>query len=204
MEKKPRVRKPAQASTSTSSANSNNQTTKGKLGVADGGSTKSKPKAKPRTLPTLKWSKIPIDGSLPLSETEARIRIREFVLRFARIMDSKNLSRKMLEELEEIGGDDSKGKGRGWDDDGGDDDDDVVGWISEPCVKGVVIGLLGLLHSDEDGPKEKNVNFFASFFEKDYAHFHWPLFPAYRRCDKATSRQCGEPDQSLGNSRLSS
>jgi hypothetical protein len=165
-EKKPRVHKPAQSSTFTSSANSNNQTTKGKPGVAASGPTKLKPKAKPKTLPTLKWSKIPMDGSLSLSETESRIHIREFVLRFARIMDSKSLSRKMLEELEEIGGDDSKGKGRGWDNDDGDDGDDVVGWISEPCVKGVVTGLLGLIHSEEDGPREKKASFFASFLKR--------------------------------------
>lgn len=156
-ERKPKGRKPAEASTSSSSKPRG----KAKDPVAADASTKPKPKPKPKTLPTLKWSKIPMDGALPLAETVSRIQIREFVLRFACIMDSRSISRKMLEELEEVGG-----KGRGW---GGDDDDeeeDVVGWVSEPCVKGVVIGLLAMLHSDEKGPRERKVGryFFSSFF----------------------------------------
>jgi len=165
-EKKPRVRKQAQASTSAATtSDANKQTTKGKRGVAAGTSTRPKPKAKSKTLPTLKWSKVPLDGSFPLAEAESRMHIREFVLRFASIMDSKSLSRKILEELEEIVGDDFKGRGRGWDSDDEDDDEEVVGWVSEMCVKGVVTGLLGLIHSDEEGPKERKV-----------CHLLWSVF----------------------------
>jgi len=157
-EKKPRPRKePAQASTSTSSSNSRKQTVKAKPTVAVEATTKPKPKPGPKTLPTLKWSKIPMDGALPLAEAERRIQIREFVLRFACIMDSRSISRKTLEELEELSGESSRGKGRGWDSDGNDEETDVVGWVSEVCVKGVVIGLLVLIHSDENGPRERKV-----------------------------------------------
>jgi hypothetical protein len=194
--KKPRGRKPrepAQASTSTSSANANKQTIKGKPGVAT--VTTTKPKPKPKMLPTLKWSKIPIDGSLSLSETESRIHIREFVLRFACIMDSKSISRKMLEELEEISGDGSKGKGRGWDSDDNDEEEDVVGWVSEPCVKGIVTGLLGLIRNDEDGPNERKVCFFfGSPFIWNGTHKCRSVFPANRRCYKGSPRQWCEID----------
>jgi hypothetical protein len=155
-EKKLRPRKePAQASTSTSSSNSRKQTVKAKPTVAVEATTKPKPK--PKTLPTLKWSKIPMDGALPLAEAECRIQIREFVLRFACIMDSRSVSRKTLEELEELSGESSRGKGRGWDSDGNDAEAGVVGWVSEVCVKGVVIGLLVLIHSDENGLRERKV-----------------------------------------------
>jgi len=157
MEKKPKIRKPqepAQASTSAvSTSNANKLTTKGKRGVTAGTSTKLKPK--PKTLPTLKWCKVPLDGSLTLAEAESRMHIREFVLRFASIMDCKSLTRKMLEELEEIGGDDSRGRGCGWDNDDK-EDEEVLTWVSEMCAKGVVMGLLGLIHSDE-GLKERKV-----------------------------------------------
>ena len=63
----------------------------------------------------------------------------------------------MLEELEEISGDNSKSKGRGWDDDDDDEDEEVVGWVSEVCVKGIVIGLLALINRDEKESRERKV-----------------------------------------------
>lgn len=142
LEKKPKLKKTAeQGKASTSSAK-----VKGKSGRPP------KPKTKP--LPVLHWSKVPLDGHFPLSEAESRIQIREFVLRFACIMDSKSVSRKTLEELEEISG--SSGRGRGWDSDD-EDEDQITGWVSEACVKGVVMGLLGLIQEDENG-KDKKVS----------------------------------------------
>ena len=108
------------------------------------------PKAKTKPLPVLYWSKIPLDGPFSLSEAERRIQIREFVLRFACIMDSKSVSRKTLEELEEI-----SGRGRSWDSDK-EDENRVTGWVSEACVKGILMGLLGLIKEDENG-KDKRV-----------------------------------------------
>ena len=110
------------------------------------------PMAKTKPLPVLHWSKVPLDGQLPLSEAESRIQIREFVLRFACIMDSKSVSRKTLEELEEISG--KGGCGKGWDGDN-EDDDRVTGWVSEACVKGAIMGLLGLIQDEND--KDKRV-----------------------------------------------
>jgi hypothetical protein len=189
-EKKPRVRKQAQASTSAATtSDANKQTTKGKRSVAAGTSTRPKPKAKSKTLPTLKWSKVPLDGSFPLAEAESRMHIREFVLRFASIMDSKSLSRKILEELEEIVGDDSKSRGRGWDSDDEDDDEEVVGWVSEMCAKGVVMGLLGLIHSDEEGPTERKVcHLLWSVYLNDADRF-CALFQVNWECDKGPSSQ---------------
>lgn len=117
-----------------------------------------KPKPKIKPLPILTWTKVPLDGLLSLSEAESRIQIREFVLRFACIMDTKNISRKLLEELEGIGGESSKGRGKDWDSDVGEEDEDFAGWVSESCVKGVIMGLLGLVHNDESDNRDKKVS----------------------------------------------
>jgi hypothetical protein len=159
--KKPVVRKkaePAKASSSTAASELSKQTAKVKASAV------TKPKPKPKPLPILKWSRVSIEGSLPLTEVESRIQIREFVLRFACIMDAKSVSRKILEELEDIGGDRPRGKGRSWDDDDEDDEEEVAGWVSEACVKGVVMGLLGLVLSDEDNSVDKKVRYLFCYF----------------------------------------
>lgn len=73
-------------------------------------------------------------------------------------MDTKNISRKLLEELEGIGGESSKGRGKDWDSDVGEEDEDFAGWVSESCVKGVIMGLLGLVHNDESDNRDKKVS----------------------------------------------
>jgi hypothetical protein len=94
-----------------------------------------KPKA--RKAPVVRWSKL--DTPLSLEETLARIEIREFVLRFAPIM-SPSISKVCLEELANIAG-----AGRS------DFEEDLLtGWVSEHCVKSLIVGLLSLLGEQED------------------------------------------------------
>jgi hypothetical protein len=100
-----------------------------------------KSKSKP-LLPILKWNEL--RTNLSLSEAEARIQIREFALRFAPVMGTV-IAKTHLEELEDIGG---RGRDSG-------DEDEITPWVSEACVKSIVLGLLGLLANDEEGDLEK-------------------------------------------------
>lgn len=94
-------------------------------------------KSKPKALPTLKWTAIL--ANLSQAEAEERICIREFTQRFARIMDPP-IAKAHLEELEAIAG---RKKPR-------DDNDELAGWISEPCLKAIVLGLLECLANDHE------------------------------------------------------
>ncbi|KAM6502140.1 hypothetical protein JOM56_002117 [Amanita muscaria] len=79
-----------------------------------------------------KWTKLHMP--LGLSAVEDRIYIREFMLRFGRIMDPP-ISKNYLEELELIGG---EFRGR-------DEYEGMAPWVSESCIKSMVLGILGLL-----------------------------------------------------------
>lgn len=92
-------------------------------------------KSKPKALPTLKWTAIL--ANLSQAEAEERICIREFIQRFARIMDPP-IAKAHLEELEAIAG---RKKLR-------DDNDELAGWITEQCLKAIVLGLLECLAND--------------------------------------------------------
>jgi hypothetical protein len=95
-------------------------------------------KAKP--LPKVVWSPVPVPLSFTLDLALPRITIREFVLRFSKLLD---MSRTNLEELEEIGGH----RPHEVDDDDSDLEQDVdvqMGWISETCLRAILIGLLSL------------------------------------------------------------
>lgn len=94
-------------------------------------------KSKPKALPTLKWTAIL--ANLSQAEAEERICIREFFQRFGRIMDPP-IAKGHLEELETISG---RKKLR-------DDNDELAGWISEPCLKAIVLGLLECLANDHE------------------------------------------------------
>lgn len=86
---------------------------------------------------------------MPLEEAKARIGIREFMLRFACIMNAKSgLPKKALEELDEIAGETMKGD-RELNSEGEDDEKKLAGWISDVCVRGMVVGMLGLIQDDE-------------------------------------------------------
>lgn len=106
--------------------------------TAKGAKGPRKPKVKP--LPIVEWTPVPV--RLPLYEAEARFHIREFVLRFADLFEP-SLPRTNLEELEEIGGGRHQGR---------DEHDDMVSWVSEFCVKSIIVGLLNLLAKELQGP----------------------------------------------------
>ncbi|KAH9046086.1 zinc-finger domain of monoamine-oxidase A repressor R1-domain-containing protein [Lactarius hengduanensis] len=99
--------------------------------------------AKP--LPKVTWTPLPVPPSFTLDRALPRIAIREFVLRFGRLLD---MSRAHLEELEEIGGrrphevDDA-------DSDSEQDIDVEMGWISEICLRAILLGLLNILSDSQ-------------------------------------------------------
>ncbi|KAJ7045463.1 hypothetical protein C8F04DRAFT_434813 [Mycena alexandri] len=111
--------------------------------VADGAAKTDEAKAKhaPRQkakayvgpLPTLKWAKL--RTNLPVEDAEARFHIREFVLRFF----SKALPKAHLDELEHIGG---NGRNRY-------DEEESIPWVSEACLKSILLAFLGVLAEEE-------------------------------------------------------
>ncbi|KAG6866769.1 hypothetical protein C0991_011428 [Blastosporella zonata] len=98
--------------------------------------TKADPKPKqqtlhqmiPQTLPVLKWTQVPT--SLDLHDAESRFQIREFVLRFASVMEP-SIPRVQLAELDDLGC--------------GLDNKEMAPWVSEACVRSLILGLLGIL-----------------------------------------------------------
>ncbi|THU95371.1 hypothetical protein K435DRAFT_966477 [Dendrothele bispora CBS 962.96] len=98
-----------------------------------------KPRAKP--LPRLHWKKHP--AGIPISEFEARVQIREFMMRFAPVMGA-NIAKSHLEELEYLN------RAPFSDDDDEHTDGMLLPWVSEACLKSVILGLLGLLVEEED------------------------------------------------------
>ncbi|KAF9447957.1 hypothetical protein P691DRAFT_760343 [Macrolepiota fuliginosa MF-IS2] len=126
---KPSAAEKAKAARKSSTKNDSASTAKGKA--------VKKPKAKP--LPVVKWSSIPV--RLSLEDAEARFNIREFVLRFADLFEP-TLPRANLEELEEIGGGRHQGR---------DEDEEMASWVSEFCVKSIIVGLLNLIAKELQG-----------------------------------------------------
>ncbi|KAF8813926.1 hypothetical protein BYT27DRAFT_7084104 [Phlegmacium glaucopus] len=100
--------------------------------------TKAKDILKPtkKVLPQLKWT--PVPSTITQAQAEERIFIREFALRFADIM-GPSIAKSSLEELGFIAGKINS-----------DEDVDMLAWVSGPCVKGLVLGLLGLLAKDHE------------------------------------------------------
>ena len=95
--------------------------------------------AKP--LPKVVWTPVPVPLSFTLDRALPRIAIREFVLRFSKLLD---MSRTHLEELEEIGG----RRSHGVDEDDSDIEQDIdveMGWVGETCLRAILLGLLGLI-----------------------------------------------------------
>ena len=78
--------------------------------------------------PELKWTEIPT--SLNLDDAKSRLEIREFILRFASIMEP-SMPRTQLAELDDLGCDS--------------DDNEMAPWVSDACVKSMILGLLGML-----------------------------------------------------------
>ncbi|KAH8107736.1 hypothetical protein BXZ70DRAFT_912347 [Cristinia sonorae] len=96
---------------------------------------RAKPASKPKPIPQVTWAKL--DVSLSVPELEARVLIREFVHRFDGILQ---VSMSNVEELEELIGD-SLGSTDEWEDSA----QELVGWVSEGCVKAVIMGLLEVI-----------------------------------------------------------
>ena len=108
---------------------------------------------KPKPLPNVLWTPVPVPPSFTLDLALPRIAIREFALRFGKVLD---MSRTQLEELEEIGGRRSH--------EVDDDDDDLMqdidvemGWVGETCLRALLLGLLSLLlnNQPESGGKQE-------------------------------------------------
>jgi hypothetical protein len=116
-----------------------------KVPKLDAPTTAPKPRVpvsrKIKPLPKVLWTPVPVPPSFTLDLALPRIAIREFALRFGKVLD---MSRTQLEELEEIGGrqlhvvDDD-------DDDFEQDIDVEMGWVGETCLRALLLGLLSLL-----------------------------------------------------------
>ena len=99
----------------------------------------------PKPLPKVTWTPLPVPPSFTLDRALPRMAIREFVLRFGRLLD---MSRAHLEELEEIGG----RRPHEVDDADSDSEQDIeveMGWIGETCLRAILLGLLNLLSESE-------------------------------------------------------
>jgi len=108
-------------------------------------------KPRPKPLPVVKWTHVPV--KLSLEDAETRLYIREFLVRFADLFDPF-LSKANLEELDEIGGarcpsreDHAHAK--------------MASWVSESCIKSMILALLSLLEKELHGPLAA-VRFFPS------------------------------------------
>lgn len=128
-EKRPRVRKPAPKPTTTTASKSKSISTNKTTHISA-----PAPLPTPKPLPKALWT--PIRTHLSLHGAEARIHIREFALRFL------PLSRAHLDELEII-----SRSHRGYDEDE-DEDGDLEPWVSEGCLKSLLIALLGMIEVD--------------------------------------------------------
>lgn len=104
---------------------------------------KAKAPSKPKLLAKPIWTSV--GTALSRTEAEERINIREFALRFSSILE---LSRTHLDELDEI----RLPRSRNLED----EDDDFIPWVSEACVKSLLLGLLNMI--DAKGDREKVVS----------------------------------------------
>jgi hypothetical protein len=80
-------------------------------------------------------------ASLSLEGALNRIHVREFVLRFAHVIDGARKG--CVEELECVAG--ANGAQAKW---MGDEEGGECEWVSEACVKALLMGLLGLIVKD--------------------------------------------------------
>ncbi|TFK44250.1 hypothetical protein BDQ12DRAFT_7961 [Crucibulum laeve] len=113
-------------------------------------------KPKPsKPLPTLNWTPLPI--SLSLTEAESRVHIREFILRFAGLLDPM-VGKANLEELEQVAGFRRVGGARERERENEGEGEEITPWVSEACVKSVIMGLLGAVTVDmEEGVREEKL-----------------------------------------------
>ncbi|RDB25135.1 hypothetical protein Hypma_007645 [Hypsizygus marmoreus] len=91
-----------------------------------------------KQLPLLAWT--PVPTYLDLKDAEARFQIREFILRFGSIMEPK-IPKSQLAELDDVGCGSRTQL----------DDEELAGWVSEACVRSIVLGVLGFLADKSHG-----------------------------------------------------
>ncbi|KAG1808252.1 uncharacterized protein BJ212DRAFT_1384344 [Suillus subaureus] len=128
-EKKSRTAKSALQRTASAISNSKSRSTKNSAHIPI-----AAPLPAPKPPPKALWT--PVRTHLSLQGAEARIYIREFALRFL------PLSRSHHDELEIL----SRSQ-RDFDDDD-EEDGDLEPWVSEGCVKALLIALLGMIEVD--------------------------------------------------------
>ena len=110
---------------------------------------KAKPKAPPvKPMPKPVWTRVATD--LNLADAESRIHIREFVVRFASVLQ---IPHSHIEELDEISGD-NLGEILEWDDHHA-DDVEIISWVSELCAKEIIRGLLDILASHAEARSDE-------------------------------------------------
>ncbi|VDC04147.1 unnamed protein product, partial [Peniophora sp. CBMAI 1063] len=110
---------------------------------------------KPKPAPQPLWSPLPLPSSFTLPHALSRAHIHDFVLRFCEFFPDVNKG--MMDELGEVGGrggkpDEEEGGGEG-------EEVDVgvrVGWVSEGCLRGVLLGLLALAVDAEGVEDDKD------------------------------------------------
>ena len=107
---------------------------------------------KPKPLPKVLWTPTPVPPSFTLDLALPRIAIREFALRFGKVLE---MSRTHLEELEEIGGRRPHEVDDDDDDDLKQDVDVEMGWVGELCLRALLLGLLSLLLNSQPESGEK-------------------------------------------------
>ncbi|KAJ7593947.1 hypothetical protein C8J56DRAFT_820218 [Mycena floridula] len=95
-----------------------------------------------QTLPIVHWTRL--RTSLTPDEVQDRMQIREFALRFTPVL---NISKVHHEELSRITG---NGKSDI-------DEDELTSWVSETCVKSLILGLLNVITEDEENDVSKEL-----------------------------------------------
>ncbi|PPQ63665.1 hypothetical protein CVT24_004550 [Panaeolus cyanescens] len=130
---------PKTMDTENSKADTNKGTKPSKL------KTSSKvPPAKPtKPLPVLRWKRVPVQ--LSQEEADERIFIREFVMRFSPLFEP-TIAKASVEELKHIAGKSNPSE----------EDVSPKDWVSEMCVRAIILGLLGML-AKTAGPETTKV-----------------------------------------------
>ncbi|KAF8444543.1 zinc-finger domain of monoamine-oxidase A repressor R1-domain-containing protein [Boletus edulis BED1] len=118
---------------------------------------KVKAPSKPKLLAKPVWTSV--GTALSRTEAEERVNIREFALRFSPVLD---LSRSHLDELDEI----KLSRTRNLED----DDEDLIPWVSEACVKSLLLGLLNMI--DAKGNREKHLKTTVTSIRESGAHLN--------------------------------
>ncbi|RDX39477.1 hypothetical protein OH76DRAFT_1491109, partial [Lentinus brumalis] len=106
-----------------------------------------KPAAPPKPIPKPVWTALPTP--LTFDDAFGRMNIREFLLRFAHLAE---IARAHLEELEELATDDPYTTAANEENES--EDSPLVGWISEPALRAVLVGLVSIFSKDADERNE--------------------------------------------------